>query len=267
MTLGLLLAVLTVVVAYRARSLSRSGALAAATLGTVVFGLGGLRWAALLLAFFISSSALSRLFRRQKAHVAEEFSKGSRRDAAQVAANGGIAGLFVLLHLAFPAEAWTWLGFAGSLAAANADTWATELGVLSRQPPRQITTGKPVARGSSGAISATGTLAACAGSGMVALLAVLLWQSELSPGAGALLFGGVTLAGVLGGLVDSLLGATLQTIYFCPTCQKETERHPRHKCGSQTERLRGLTWLDNDLVNAACTLTGALCAALLAGLG
>ena len=161
---GLLLAVIIAFVAYRAHSLSRSGALAALVLGTVIFGLGGFGWAVLLLGFFISSSLLSRLFKRRKAAFDEKFSKGSRRDAWQVAANGGTAGLMVLLHVLFPGAAWPWLAFAGSLAAANADTWATELGVLSRTAPRLITTGKKVERGTSGGVSLGGT-AGCAGRG------------------------------------------------------------------------------------------------------
>jgi hypothetical protein len=80
--------------------------------------------------------------------------------------------------------------------------------------------------------------------------------------------GWIGLFGLLGSLVDSALGATYQAIYFCPTCNKETERHPLHTCGSATTRIRGLAWLDNDWVNAACALTGAalaLIAALLPG--
>ncbi len=100
--LGVVLAALIAYAAHRVRALSDSGAIAAGLLGTVFFGLGGLRWAALLLAFFISSSALSRLFRQRKATLDEKFSKGSERDAAQVAANGGVAGLFVLLHVFSP---------------------------------------------------------------------------------------------------------------------------------------------------------------------
>src|SRR5512133_267555 len=86
------LAALIGAAAWKAHALSPSGALAATALGTVIFGLGGLGWAVVLMGFFISSSALSRLFRKRKVRLDEKFSKGSQRDAGQVLANGGIAG-------------------------------------------------------------------------------------------------------------------------------------------------------------------------------
>ncbi len=172
---GLLLAILIAGGAYLAGALSRSGLIAAMLLGTIVFGLGGLSWAVLLIAFFVSSSLLSRLFSRRKAKMEEKFSKGHQRDAAQVLANGGIAGLCVLIWQAFPGALWPFLAFAGALAAANADTWATELGVLSKTPPRSIRTGKVVEPGDSGGVSSMGILAATGGSLLIALLAVLPW--------------------------------------------------------------------------------------------
>lgn len=262
---GFGLALIISIAAYAVRSLSRSGALAATLLGTAVFGLGGLPWAALLLGFFISSSLLSRLFRRRKQSVEEKFSKGSRRDAAQVAANGGLAGLLAVAQAAFPHSPLPWLAAAAALAAANADTWATELGVLSPVKPRLITTGKVVEMGTSGGLSPLGTLAAAGGAAFIALLAVLFPPAglPLAPGWVALL---VTLGGLLGSLVDSLLGATVQAIYTCPQCAKETERHPMHTCGTPTLLLRGWRWLNNDGVNAACTLSAAAAVALSAGL-
>ncbi len=261
--LAFLLAAAVALAAYRAHALSRSGALTAALLGTIIFGLGGLAWAVLLLGFFISSSLLSHLFARRKAALNEKFSKGSRRDAAQVLANGGVAGLLVLLHAAFPSAAWPWVAFAGTLAAVNADTWATELGVLSKSTPRLITTGRPVERGTSGGVTPGGTLAALAGALLIGLLALPLWQNggETSGAVTHLLrLAVIGLAGLAGSLIDSLLGATLQAIYHCPACEKETERHPLHTCGTATTRIRGLAWLNNDWVNITCALAGGLLA-------
>src|SRR5512138_954445 len=136
---GFILAVVVAYLAYRAHSLNRSGAFAAAFVGTIIFGLGGWQWAVLLLTFFITSSGLSRAFKKRKQGLSEKFSKGHERDAGQVFGNGGLATIFAALHAFYPESILPWIGFAASLAAVNADTWATELGVLNPTPPRLIT--------------------------------------------------------------------------------------------------------------------------------
>ena len=255
--LGFFLAIIIAYLAYRARSLDRSGALAALVVGTVIFGLGGLSWAILLLTFFITSSGLSRMFKSRKREANEKYAKGGQRDAGQVFGNGGIATLFAALHFFFPTAAWPWLGFAASLAAVNADTWATELGVLNPTAPRLITDlRKVVEKGTSGGVSWGGTLASLAGAGLIGLEAALLNPS----GTNWLFFVLVTVSGLLGALFDSLLGATVQAIYYCPNCQKETERTPTHSCGTETTQIRGWTWLDNDWVNFACGAFGVIVA-------
>ena len=172
---GFILALLIAFLAYRAHSLNVSGAIAATITGTIIFGVGGWQWAVLLLTFFITSSGLSRAFKKQKTKLEEKYSKGHERDAGQVFANGGVAALFALLHGVVPAALWPWLGFAAALAAVNADTWATELGVLNPRPPRMITNlSKQVEKGTSGGVSLVGTLASLAGSALIATLAVLL---------------------------------------------------------------------------------------------
>ena len=138
---GFLLAALIALLAWRAHALSPSGALAAALTGGLIFGLGGLPWAALLLTFFISSSLLSRLFAGRKAGVSEKFSKGHQRDWGQVLANGGLGALLVTGYALWPESPAWWAAYVGAMAAVNADTWATELGVLSRSAPRLITSG------------------------------------------------------------------------------------------------------------------------------
>lgn len=255
--MGFLLALVIASLAYAVRALDFSGAVAATALGALVFGLGGLDWALVLIAFFISSSLLSRLAKQRKSGLQAVFSKGGRRDAGQVLANGGIAGAMVLLHALFPQVDVLWAAFVGALAAVNADTWATELGVLSRTPPCLITTGKPVERGTSGGISLIGTLAAAGGALFIGVIAGVLKQAE--SGLAVALIAGT--AGLLGSLVDSLLGATVQAIYCCPVCGKLTERHPLHTCGAKTHLQRGLAWMNNDAVNVLCSLAGALAAA------
>jgi uncharacterized protein (TIGR00297 family) len=257
--IGFLLGILIAVLAWRAGALSNSGAWAAALTGGLIFGMGGLPWAALLLAFFISSSVLSRLFGKRKASLAEKFSKGHQRDWGQVLANGGLGALLGVVYWLFPSMGWVWAAFVGAMAAVNADTWATELGVLSKQSPRLVTTGKPVERGTSGGITLLGTLAALGGAAFVALIAALF---SLGDEAWALLLA-ATLGGLAGSFFDSLLGATVQAIYRCPQCSKETERHPRHTCGAETVQVRGWSWMNNDLVNLSCSLAGALVTVLL----
>lgn len=255
--LGFLLALIIAFLAYKARSLNKSGAIAAAFTGTIIFGIGGWQWAVLLLTFFITSSALSRAFKKRKQGLDEKFSKGHERDAGQVFGNGGVATLFAALHLFFPESIFPWVGFAAALAAVNADTWATELGVLNPNPPRMITDlRKVVEKGTSGGISLIGTLASLTGSALIALLASLLTDNWS-------LFPLITFSGLAGSLFDSLLGGTVQAMYYCPTDKKETEKHPLHTCGTPTIHTRGWQWLDNDWVNFACGAVGTLVSLLL----
>lgn len=257
--IGFLLALLISFSSFKIGFLSRSGAIAACSLGTVVFGLGGLAWAVVLMGFFISSSVLSKLFKRRKADLEEKFSKGSKRDAWQVWANGGVAGIFVILHAIFPDSSWPWLAFCGTMAAVNADTWATELGVLSKKNPVNLVTGQSMEAGASGGVTMLGTFAAFLASLFIAFLAILFWPAFLKNPTGAetwFLLIGITAAGVFGSLVDSFLGATVQAIYFCPACVKETEKHPLHTCGSTTDIVRGWKWFTNDVVNTFCAFMG-----------
>lgn len=256
---GFLLSVAIGYLAWRAHALSFSGALAATLTGGLIFGLGGIPWAVLLLTFFVSSSALSKAFFTRKAALSEKFSKGSRRDWGQVLANGGLGALLAVAHALFPGQTWPWVAFAGAMAAVNADTWATELGVLSQTAPRLITTWQQVERGTSGGVTLLGSLSSLGGAILIALAAIL-FPSQVG---GPAFMGFAILGGAAGSFFDSFLGATVQAIYYCPACQKKTERHPLHLCGSQTSLAHGWSWLNNDLVNFACSIAGALVAASL----
>ena len=271
LALGLVLSLLIAFLAYRRDSLSQSGAAGAIIVGTLIFGLGGWVWGVLLAVFFISSSLLSHFREREKAAVAEKFEKGHRRDMGQVLANGGLGALIAVLSAIVPASvvpsgAWFFL-FLGVMATVTADTWATELGTLSKGAPRLITNGRPVEVGTSGGVSPLGTSVSFAGGLLIGLTAGLLAPvAGLLPWSAALPVALVgALSGAAGSLIDSLLGATVQQIYYCDTCGKETERK-LHRCGTTTRPLRGWGWMNNDLVNLISSMGGGLVAALLAAL-
>jgi len=240
-------------IAWRLKALNPSGSIAAAIVGWIIWGLGGVPWAVILLIFFVSSSALSKAFKKRKSKLHEKFSKGSRRDSAQVLANGGVGSVLAILAFFYPQNIWLWAGYLGAMATVNADTWATELGVLDRHPPRLITTGQRVETGTSGAISLVGTLATFGGAAIIGLFGALFLFQE----SALMLILAATIGGFCGAFLDSLLGATIQAIFYCPTCQKETERHPAHSCSTETIQQRGWGWLNNDWVNFIASLVGA----------
>lgn len=252
MLIGALLAGVVAGAAWLAGSLTLGGAVAATFVGGVAYGAGGALPAVLLIVFFMTSSALSRLGASGKRVVGDRFEKGARRDHYQVLANGGVAALLSLAY-GFSAEPVALAGLAGALAAVTADTWATELGILSRRRPIRITDGRSVDPGTSGAVSLEGSLAAVAGAALIAGLTA--WGT----GEPAMLLV-VLLGGLIGATFDSLLGGTVQAMFECPACQKETERHPLHACGTATRPVRGWKWLRNDAVNAIASASGALAA-------
>ncbi len=258
--LGLLFSAGVSLLAYRRRSLSRSGVAGAIVTGTTTSGLGGWNWGLSLIFFFVSSSLLSHFRERDKARTAvDKFSKGSQRDLGQVAANGGVATLLALgygLTQTPTLRETLQAGFVGSLATATADTWATEVGVLSPHRPRLITNGRRVAAGTSGGITLPGTGSAALGALM---LGTVFWVLQRCRWSRAFLPLIALVSGLGGSILDSLLGATVQAMYYCPACENETERRI-HNCGTKTRPLRGWPWMNNDVVNFTATLCGALLA-------
>jgi len=209
-----------------------------------------------------SSSALSFYRAREKRGLAEKFAKGHRRDLGQALANGGLVALLAVLSQIRPHALW-FFACAGAMAAVNADTWATELGVLSLHPPRLISTGQRVETGASGGVTWLGTAASLGGAltiGLLGGLALPILRGRAIWADGAALLMAATVGGVGGSLFDSLLGATVQAIYWCDACSKETERRV-HRCDTETHKLRGWRWLGNDMVNFLASAVGALVAA------
>lgn len=251
LAIGAALAFVVAAIAYRAHALSRSGALAAFVIGTAVFGVAQWAGAAVLFAFFLPSTILSRIGRARKRALVD-VGKAGARDAWQVLANGGVAAVCAVLALRYGAPLIA--AFAGAFAAASADTWGTEIGTLARGRPRSILTFAPLATGLSGGVTLQGTLAEFGGAAVVAAIASLLHLAPFLP---------VFAAGIIGATLDSLLGASAQSLRWCPRCERLCETNP-HACGEPSTLRRGFAWLENDAVNLAATTAGAIAALVFA---
>ncbi len=241
-------------VSYRIRILTANGAMATFLLACVIFGFGGWQWAIPILAFFIFSSLLSNV---GKVSFDEVFEKGSRRDYLQVWANGGIAGLLMITEV-FNPHPFLYFSYIGALAAATADTWSTEIGMRLGRRPRLISNFKIVHPGTSGGVTLSGLGGALIGSLVLTLTGIgFLTNPPFTKKLTVLLL--LTITGLIGSLVDSLLGATWQVQNRCPICQKITEKKI-HCQTATTLPISGVRWLDNDMVNFINTIAGAVVA-------
>ncbi len=257
--LGMVLGAVIAILSYRAGFLSASGAVATFLLAVVIFGFGGVQWTVPILTFFILSSLLSRFGKQAKARFELIFEKGSQRDYAQVFANGGVAGLLMIIHVLFRPEH-DFVMYLGALAAATADTWATELGVLWGRRPHLIHTWQPVPVGTSGGVTLGGSFGAFLGA-VILGMSGMVKPSFFVQNTPLQIVIVVALAGFLASVVDSFIGATLQAQYRCPVCGKITEKTV-HCQGKPTALVRGIPRMNNDMVNFIATISGAFFAYL-----
>jgi uncharacterized protein (TIGR00297 family) len=248
--IGGALSIAVVATARLTRTLSGSGAIAGALVGTICMA-AGWSWGLLLLSLFVSASALSRIGEKDKAaRTSSVVEKGGERDAAQVLANGGVFAAAALAQIVNPSTLWFAVA-AGAIAASTADTWATEIGTLAGGDPVGILSGRRVPPGTSGAVSFPGTLAGIAGALFIA--------AEATSARWPVSFAAVAVGGIAGSIADSLLGGTVQTRRWCDVCAVSTERL-NHTCGATTRFAGGVNGIDNDAVNAVCSGVGALVA-------
>ena len=243
--------------AWRMHVLDPWGALTAFLIGfvTFVFPADGWKWFLVLLVFLAVSSYMTHYKYQVKRKKGFAQEKGGARGWPNVAANGVAAGFLVMLTPFFPREM-ILAAFLGAVATANADTLATEIGLLNPTDPRLITNlRKVVPAGTSGGISILGELATLFGALVIGIAAGIL-QMTGNPGWSAeLLIGTTMIAGLAGCTLDSVIGATVQGIYKCRICNKITEN--RRHCGAPSIPLRGRKVIDNNVVNLMATVFGA----------
>lgn len=256
--IGMVVAFAIVLVSYRLKLLTKSGAIAALLIGTLAFSFGGVPVAVAILFFFGSGNILSRVRNASSDEARSRASKGAERDAWQVIGNGGVAVGCAMIAAIGASYAWSdaarfLVSSVCAISAASGDTWSTEIGSLWGGRPRLASTFQPVPSGESGGITLLGILAAPAGGAFVALAG--LFQPVISP-LRWLVAGAV--GGLAGSLLDSVAGAALQARWRCPNCSRQLETRTHEPCRRQGTLVAGLPWLDNDAVNLIATLTGAI---------
>ncbi|MFM7171360.1 MAG: TIGR00297 family protein [Cyanobium sp.] len=226
---ALVLNALLIALAQRAPLLTTEGWIHAGILGTVLWGSLGWRGWLAVVAYLALGSAVTKLgFQAKQARGLAE-ARGGRRGPENVWGSALVAAVLAgLTPLAGARAPLLLLGFAASLAAKLADTFGSEIGKRWGRHTVLITTLRPVARGTEGAISLEGTAASVVGSGLMAGVMAGLRVIE-TPMALAL----VTAVGVAATLMESLIGATLQ---------------------------QRAAWLTNEVVNGLQTLLAALLA-------
>jgi uncharacterized protein (TIGR00297 family) len=269
---GIVLNIPIGVVAYMKNSLTVPGGIVtAAIVGFTIFLAHYILWSILFL-FFATSTILTKFMETSEVKIkAMSYAeKGGERDAIQVLANGGTAilgSIIVLIGYGLSSKdvfSPIFLFITVSLAATTADTWSTEIGTTSTSEPVWIfDLRKRVPRGTSGGVSLKGTTASFLGSLMVALFYFLLafivndTQFQTKDVIFLIL---LIIGGFMGGMIDTLLGATVQAVFECPTCGKSTEKTKHPRCNYvKTNFNTGIKWLNNDGVNF---LSAALASAI-----
>ena len=241
---------------YRIKFLTASGAITTFVLASIIFGFGGIKWTVPILTFFVLSSILSKLGKSIKSQFNLIFEKGSRRDHLQVLANGGMAGFLMIVYILYPKPE-IYFYYLGALAAAMADTWATEIGIMVGQTPRLITNFKEVAAGTSGGVTIAGFIGGFLGASFLSFSGIWFLPENYLLHHVPVIFFTVIMGGLLGCIIDSYLGATVQVQYQCGGCGKTTEKRIHCK-NSSTTVITGITWVNNDLVNFINTVFGSL---------
>lgn len=201
--IGLILSILVAYLSFLTNWISLEATKAVIILGTIVLGFGGWALAFAVGFFFAGSSFLSSLNGRSVAHSDDsvEVSGDNRRDGYQVWANGFWVAVFCTLWFALNSVGALIAAF-GVVAAATADTWATEIGTQNPGKTFKITTFEKVKAGTDGGISLKGTLGGIMGALLISLFIFML--GILSP---LYFFPVIFLGGIIGLLIDSFAGA------------------------------------------------------------
>ncbi|MDD1749432.1 MAG: TIGR00297 family protein [Methanothrix sp.] len=190
--------------AYWAKAADSDAVLAETTVCLLVILFAGISWFILLLAFYLLGGAFTRYGYSHKHKLGIAQSHGGRRGYKNVYSNSLAPLVLAICYGVYGNDVFIF-AFIASVATANGDTLASEIGETSRSKPRMITTLKETEPGVDGGVTPLGEAASLAGAIIIGLLATGMGM------AGVLGIVVAAIGGFLGTNFDSLLGATLQS--------------------------------------------------------
>jgi len=239
--IGIMISFIVAYLAYLKKSLTKDGLLMATFLGAIIYAFGTIVvWIGLIL-FFVSSSLLTKL------HEKKEKDRTSGRNYIQVIANSLIASVFSVVFYLTKNEVFM-IAAVISVSASNADTWASEIGILSKGKTYSIINFKVVEKGVSGAVSRLGTIASFLGAFFIGTVFYISYGAINGFDLMVLLYSFIVLTGgFFGCLVDSYLGALVQAKYRGTQTGTITEKP--YLEGEAVVLSSGIAWITNDAVN------------------
>jgi uncharacterized protein (TIGR00297 family) len=204
--LGLALTGLFALAARWMGSVSWSGVAGGLLVGTVIATFAGPSGFAVLALFFILGSVATRLGYARKARRGIAQEDRGARGWVHALANGSVPAYLAFLgaSTASPLAEMLRVAFVAAVATAACDTLGSEAGPLGKGEPLLITRMRRVPAGTPGAVSLLGTGAGAAGALSIGMLAAALGMIP------AWTIGVVVAAALLGALLESVLGATLE---------------------------------------------------------
>jgi uncharacterized protein (TIGR00297 family) len=234
------------------RSVSLSGLVSLILISSLFIWLDKIAFLIVIFLMFATSSLLTKFRQNKKGEFKMVIAKPGSRDYIQAVCNLGAAtGIMLLWH--FTREDYFMAAFIGSVAAANADSWASEIGGLSKKQPVMITNFKPVAKGISGGVTLTGILGGIAGAFFISfsgLVFFYLLENNMATEMTSLFFSSF-FAGAAAFISDSYLGSWLQALYL-----DEKNLLTENSSASGVKLIKGWKWMNNDLVNLITTVLG-----------
>lgn len=251
--LAILSIVLVLIFSCIKKQLTLFATITAVFVGLVLYFCGGWLLLTALYVFFISSVIVSSIKKNyKKENLLKIHKKAGKRDSIQVFANSLIAVIFSIIYSITGNQVFL-IASLIAFACYNADTWASELGIISKKTPRFILGFKQVQKGVSGGVTTFGILSSLVGASLIAILCFIfnIEQSHLA-------FLVIILFGFLGAIIDSILGQLFQALYYDETIQKYTERKDNNK------KIKGYDIVTNDIVNFISPLISTLIYVLVA---